>query len=152
MDNSLFISQEKSFEKSNTFLFYSYSIIFSLFDQFRLTVEHGKSEVFYFSKSIRNFESPLLDLILLRGPILQPKNTWKYLGFIFNRKLSFWQHIHFYSNKALLMIKGMKMLGNSTRDLLPFHKWLLYKNMCSSHRSIWSTIVILQECLFIPSF
>jgi len=47
MDNSLFISQEKSFEKLNVNIFCSYSIIFSLFEQFGLTI---KPEIFYFSR------------------------------------------------------------------------------------------------------
>ena len=55
-----FILQEKSFEKSNAFLFCSYNIILSLFDQFGL---YGKSEVFHFSRSTNNF-SPLLWIYL----------------------------------------------------------------------------------------
>jgi len=50
VDDGLFISQEKSYKKSNTNLFYNYSIISSLFKQFYLTVEHNKLEIFYFSK------------------------------------------------------------------------------------------------------
>ncbi|KXN85909.1 hypothetical protein AN958_10633, partial [Leucoagaricus sp. SymC.cos] len=30
------------------------------------------------------------------------------------------------STKALSSVHAMKMLGNSTRGLLPHHKWLLY--------------------------
>ena len=41
-----------------------------------------------------------------------PKNLWKYLGFIFNRKLSFHQHIDYYLNKAISTVKCMKLLGN----------------------------------------
>jgi len=51
------------------------------------------------------------------------------LGFIFDRNLSFHQHISFYSNKALSTIKSMKMLENSTRGLLPYQKQFFYK-MC----------------------
>ena len=47
-------------------------------------VKHVESEVFYFSKSTRNFNPPSLDLSLLKGPILQPKDMWKYFGFIFD--------------------------------------------------------------------
>ena len=52
-------------------------------------LKYGKTEVFHFSRLHSLFDSPLLDLLLLGGPILHPKNTWQYLGFIFNRKLSF---------------------------------------------------------------
>ena len=104
--------------------FCSYNIITSLFDQIELIVEHGKLEIFYFSRLTKYFYLPSLDLTSLCGPILQLKDTWKYLGFIFNKKLFFYQYIHYYSCKALSMIKGMKMLGNSMRGLLPYHKWL----------------------------
>ena len=48
IDNRLLISQEKSFEKFNTFLFYNYNIILSLLEYFGLALEHRKSEVFSF--------------------------------------------------------------------------------------------------------
>ena len=121
VDDSLFISQKKSYKKSNAYLFCSYNIISTPFNWFRLIIEHGKLEVFHFSRSTRNFNLPSLNLSLLEGPILWPKDTWRYLGFIFNRKLSF-QHIHFYSNKALLTIKSMRILGNFTSGLLSYHK------------------------------
>lgn len=70
VDVSLFISQKKSYEKSNAYLFYSYNIISNIFNQFGLTIEHSKSEVFNFSRSIRNFNPPSLDLSLLEDPIL----------------------------------------------------------------------------------
>ena len=63
-----------------------------------------------------------LDLRLLRSPLLKPKNTWRYLGFFFNKKLFFHQYIHYYANKALSTIKGIKMLGNLTRGVSLTHK------------------------------
>ena len=48
VDDSLFVSQKKSYEKSNTNLFCSYNIISSLFNQFSLVIKHDKSEVFLF--------------------------------------------------------------------------------------------------------
>ena len=50
---------------------------------------------------------------MISGPILKPKDTWRYLGFIFDRKLLFHQHINFYANKAVSTVKCMKILGNS---------------------------------------
>jgi len=70
MNDSLFILQEKSSEKSNAFLFCNYNIILSLFDQFRLMVEYEKSKVFHFSRSTKNFNPSPLDLSSLGGPIL----------------------------------------------------------------------------------
>jgi len=71
---------------------------------------------------------PSLDLSPLGGPILYPKESWRYLGFIFDRKLSFWHHINFYSNKAISMVKCMKILENSVRGLNPHQKQLLYRS------------------------
>jgi hypothetical protein len=51
------------------------------------------------------------------------------LGFYFDRKLSFKEHVQYYSMKALTMVQAMGMLGNSNRGLLPMQKHLLYR-MC----------------------
>lgn len=125
----LLFSQKKSYKKSNANLFCSYRIIFSFFEQFRLIIEHNKLEVFYFSKETKNYNPSLFDWGPSGRPLLWPKNNWRYLGLIFDRKLSFCYHIYFYSNKALSTTKSMKILGNSTRRLSISHKQLLY-SMC----------------------
>jgi len=75
VDNSLFILQEKSFEKLNSHLFCSYNVISSLLEQFELVIEHEKTEIFYFSRS-QVFNLSPLDLNIFGGPILCPKDIW----------------------------------------------------------------------------
>jgi len=142
VNDRLFVSQKKSYKKSNASLFCSYSIISSLFNQSRLVIKHNKSEVFHFSRSTKNNNLPPLDLKPLRGPLLKPKDMWRYLGFFFNKKLSFHQNIHYYANKVLSMIKGMKILENSTRGLSTTHKWLLYRIYSSNHFIQISALVL----------
>ena len=127
-NNGFFVTQNKSLLVSKSNLFYSYYIISSLLKKFRLIMEHEKKKMFYFSRLHRVFKPLPLNLILLEGLILQPKNTWHYLRFIFDRKLIFWQYIDFYTNKTISTIKYMKMLGNSLRGFIPNHKRLLYKS------------------------
>lgn len=74
VDDGLLISQEKSYEKSNTNLFCGYNIILFFFTQFGLIVEHNKSEVFYFLRSTKNIYSLSLDLHLLGGLLLYLKD------------------------------------------------------------------------------
>ena len=88
VNDGLFVAQNKSLIVSNLYLFYSYHIISSLLEQFGLILEYGKIEVFHFSRSQRVFDPPSLNLILLGGPILLPKNTWQYLGLIFDNILN----------------------------------------------------------------
>ena len=128
IDDGLFISQNRSFYISNSCLFCSYNVIMKLLEKFDFIVEHSKTKVFYFNRSHGDFNSPPLDLTSIGGPILQPKNTWKYLGFIFDKKLVFHQHIDFYSNKAMFTIKYMKILGNSNWGINPSQKCLLYRS------------------------
>ena len=123
----MIITQSKSFETSNAYLFCSYNIALNLLTKFRLQVKHSKTEVFHFSRVYGAFNPPLLDLSPLGSPILSPKSSWCYLSFIFNRKLSFHSHIDFYVNKAISTIKYMKILGNSTGGLNPYQKCLLYR-------------------------
>jgi len=127
VDNSLFISQDKYFNVSNSNLFCSYNVMSSLLKQFELVIKYRKTEVFHFSRSHRMFNPPLLNLTMLGGSILHPKETWWYLGFIFDRKLNFQQYINFYANKAILTVKCMKILRNSSRELILSQKCLLYR-------------------------
>jgi len=126
VDNGLLISQEKKYEKSLDTLACGYSIISSLLTAVGLVLEHEKSEVFHFSRA-RNDTNPPLDLSHAGSPLLYPKKTWRYLGFYFNKKLSFRHHTQFYANKALSTVKALNLLGNSSRGLLPLQKRLLYR-------------------------
>ena len=127
VDDGLFISQNKSISHSNTNLFCSYNVISSLLTKCGLVVEHGKTNIFYFSRSHRAFNPSPLNSSALEGPILLPKNTWRYLGFIFDQKLTFRSHIDFYANKTISIVKCMKLLGNSSRDINLLQKRRLYR-------------------------
>ena len=127
VDNGLFIVQSKSFFTSNSHLFCSYNILSKLLDSFGLIIKHSKTEIFHFSRAQGIFNPPPLDLSPLRGPILRPKDLWKYLGFIFDWKLSFHKHIDHYANKVISTVKCMKLLGNSLQSISLLQKWLLYR-------------------------
>ena len=126
MDDGLLISQEKSYELSFAFLLSSYNMISKIFLDAGLVMEHSKSEVFHFTRA-HNPPNPSIDLTLVGGPLLQPKPIWRYLGFFFDRKLNFHHHVHHYATKCLSTLNAMKMLGNSSRGLLPSQKRLLYR-------------------------
>jgi len=127
VDNGLIIAQNKSIDISNSHLFCSYNVLSSLLVKFGLIIEHLKTETFHFNRSHETFNPPPFDLSSIGGLILCPKNLWKYLGFIFDRKLTFHQHIDFYSNKAISTVKCMRLLGNSLQGINPTQKRLLYR-------------------------
>ena len=127
VDDGLLISQNKFIDVLNSQLFYSYNILSGLLDKFGFNIEYSKTELFHFNRSHRIFNPPPLDLLPLGGPVLCPKNSWRYLGFIFDQKLTFHQYINFYLNKAISTVKYMKLLGNSTRGINPLQKQLLYR-------------------------
>jgi len=112
---------------SNAHLFCSYNVLSKLLDNFGLIIEHAKTETFHFNRSHGIFNPPPLDLLPIGGPTLHPKDTWKYLDFIFDRKLTFYQHINHYSNKVILMVKYMKLLGNLSQEINPIQKRQLYR-------------------------
>jgi len=89
VNNGLLVAQNKLLTVSNSFLFCSYHITSSFVKKFELIIEHRKMEVFHFSRLHGVFEPSPLDFSPLGSPILQPRNTWYYLGFIFDMKLSF---------------------------------------------------------------
>ena len=113
IDDGLFIVQNKSFSISNSHLFCSYNILSNLLNSFGLIIKHSKTEIFHFNRSHSPFNPPPLDLSPIGDPILHSKDSWRYLGFIFDQKLSFHKHIDHYANKAISTVKCMKLLGNS---------------------------------------
>ena len=127
VDNGLIIAQNKSILISNSQLFCSYNVLSNLLTDFSLVIEHGKTEIFHFNRLHGEYNPPPLNLTLLGGLILRSKNFWKYLGFFFDWKLTFCQHLDFYSNKALSMVKCMKLLGNSSQGIFPLQKQQLYR-------------------------
>ena len=62
VDDRLFIPQNISLAVSNSQLFYSYHIMSSLPKQSGLIIEHGKIEVFHFTRSYSHFDPPSLNL------------------------------------------------------------------------------------------
>ena len=112
VDDGLIITQNKSLDISNSYLFCSYNVLSKLLDSFGLVIEHAKTEIFHFNRLHEVFNPNPLDLSPIGGPILRPKDTWKYLSFIFDQKLTFHQHIDHYSNKVISMVKCIKLLGN----------------------------------------
>ena len=119
IDDGLFIVQNKFLNIFNSNLFCSYNILSKLLSSFGLIIKHSKTEIFHFNRSHSPFNPPPLDLSLLGGPILKPKESWRYLSFIFDWKLSFHKHIDYYANKALSTVKCMKLLDNSSRGINP---------------------------------
>ena len=105
VDDGLFVSQSKSILHSNTNLFCSYNITSFILLKYSLIIEHGKTDIFHFSRLHGTFNPSPLDLTLISGPSLLLKETWKYLDFIFNCKLTFRNYIDFYFNKVILTIK-----------------------------------------------
>ncbi|PPQ93397.1 hypothetical protein CVT25_004113, partial [Psilocybe cyanescens] len=93
--------------------------------RFGLALEHDKSEVFHFNRS-HSKDNPPVDLgytPYTSATPLKPKLYWQYLGFYFDRKLTFTEHVRYYSTKALSTVKAMKMLGSSTQVTYGFCLW-----------------------------
>jgi len=84
VDDGLIITQNRTLLSSNSQLFCSYNVLLNLLSDFGLVIEYGKTEVFHFNRSHGAFNPPPLNLSSLGGPILHPKDSWKYLGFFFD--------------------------------------------------------------------
>ena len=125
VDDGLIVAQNKFFVISNSHLYCSYNVLSKLLDSFGLIIKHSKTEIMHFSQPQGLFNPPPLNLSPLGGPILWPKDSWKYLGF--NCKLLFHKHIDFYTNKAMSTVKCMKLLGNLSWGISPIQKCLLYR-------------------------
>jgi len=138
VENGLFVSQNKSTSLLNTNLFCSYNVISSLLCKFSLIIEYGKTDIFHFSKAHGPFNPPALDLSSLGSPFFLYKETCKYLGFIFDYKLTFRNHIDFYSNKAISTIKFDKRHQ-------PNSEKMTLQMLCPPYSALWIPFVVLQQ-------
>jgi len=86
-----------------------------------LVIEHSKTKLFYFIKA-QHPPNPSIDLTSIGGPVISPKPIWQYLGFFFDCRLNFNYYTYFYATKCLSILSAIKILGNSSRDLLPIQK------------------------------
>jgi len=128
VDDGTVAAQSKSLDENIETLKEAYTLLLSLFVALGLVLEHSKTEYFIFDRSHSDYSPPLdLGYAPYTGDNpLKPNLYWRYLGFYFDRKLLFHEHVRFYSTKALSLVKAMKMLGSSTRGLPPREKHLLY--------------------------
>lgn len=104
-----------------------------LFAKVGIIIEDDKSELFHFSKT----RSPVADLPPVdlgfppftgTTPLRQKGRFFRYLGFYFDMKLTFHQHVQMYANKALGKVTSLPMLGDSSRGLDAKNRRLLYRS------------------------
>ncbi|KAJ2923683.1 hypothetical protein H1R20_g13407, partial [Candolleomyces eurysporus] len=129
VDDGDIIVQSSEIDTNCVMLRHAYGIVFDLFTKSGLALEHNKTELFHFTRARTGFNRSLdLGYEPYTGDNpLKPKTYWRYLGFYFDRKLTFQEHVRYYSTKALTTVMAMRMLGNSTRGLSPRNKRILYR-------------------------
>ncbi|CAA7267578.1 unnamed protein product [Cyclocybe aegerita] len=130
VDDGTILAQSKQLDDNNVGLRKAYKIIYLLFVAFALVLEHNKTELFHFSRR-RDAYNPSLDLGYAphtSATPLKPKTYWRYLGFYFDRGLTFQEHVCYYATKAFTTVQAMRMRGNSTRGLSPKQRRLLYRS------------------------
>ena len=99
----------------------AYSVVFEPIQSLGLVLEHGKSEVFHFSRVSGDTNPPVdLSYAPFSGDLPLCSNTyWRYLDFFFDWLLSFQKHSKQYSTKALTTVKAIVSLENSVHGLSP---------------------------------
>jgi len=129
VDDGTAVTQSKSLDDNNAVLKQAYAILFILFAVLGLVLEHDKTELFHFDRCHSDHNLPLdLGYAPYTGNrLLTPKTYWGYLGFYFDRKLLFTEHVRYYATKSFSTVQAMGMLGNSTQGLPPLEKRLLYR-------------------------
>jgi hypothetical protein len=124
VDDGIIIVQSDTWDKNIVKLKSAYKIVFDLTQSMGLVLEHSGSEGFHFSWK-HSDSNPDIDLgyaPYTGATPLHPGTTWRYLGFFFDRALTFREHVKHYTNKALTTVRAMLTLGNSVRGLRPKHK------------------------------
>ncbi|CAA7269302.1 unnamed protein product [Cyclocybe aegerita] len=130
VDDGTILAQSKHLDDNNVGLRKAYKIINLLFVAFTLVLEHNKDKLFHFLPQ-RDTYNPSLDLGYTPhtgATPLKPKTYWRYLGFYFDCRLTFHEHVHYYATKAFTTVQAMRMLGNcgleALAGLIPIHLML----------------------------
>lgn len=122
------------------FLRTNYNVLIKLLNKFGFIIKYLKTEIFYFNRSYKFFNSFSLDFSTIEGSTLCFKNSWKYLRFIFDKKLTFYQHINYYSNKAILIIKCININIIYSITLYSYQLWFYNKAFLLYHMKILGKI------------
>ena len=99
-----------------------------------LNAEPDKTEVIFFKKQREREESPHhihLPLPSLNADYkVQATNTLRYLGFFFDTRLDWTQHVEIMCNRARGTLKSLQLLGNSVQGLDQARWRLAYNAIC----------------------
>jgi len=108
VDDGTAVTQSKSLDDNNAVLKQAYAILFVLFAALGLVLKHDKTELFHFDRSHSNHNPPLdLEYAPYTGDrLLTPKTYWRYLGFYFDRKLLFTEHVRYYATKSFSTVQA----------------------------------------------
>ncbi|CAA7270631.1 unnamed protein product [Cyclocybe aegerita] len=112
VDDGTILAQSKHLNDNNVGLCKAYKIIYLLFIAFALILEHDKTELFHFLHC-HNAYNPALDLGYAPhtgATPLKAKTYWRYLGFYFDRRLMFHEHVCYYATKAFTTVQAMLVL------------------------------------------
>ncbi|KAJ3502935.1 hypothetical protein NMY22_g18421 [Coprinellus aureogranulatus] len=105
VDDGTIAAQTDSIEMNCRMLYHAYAFVHALFTAAGLVLEHDKSEAFYFTRARSGADRPInLGFAPHTGATpLRPKKFWRYLGFYFDQRLTFAEHIRYYSTNISKM-------------------------------------------------
>jgi hypothetical protein len=129
VDDGTVVVQAREIATNCIVLYHAYATLVVLCTAAGLAMEHSKTELFHFTRAHKGWDQSLdLGFAPFTGNTpLKPKKFWRYLGFFFDRRLTFQEHFRFYTTKSLTTVMAMRMLGNSARGLTPKNKRILYR-------------------------
>jgi ribonuclease HI len=93
-----------------------------------LGFEAEKSDLMHFSRRKRDNSPPItITDSFGKTETIVARESLRWLGVFFDRKLSFKQHVHIMANRSACKVAGLRMLGNTVRGLSQGHLRHLYK-------------------------
>ena len=76
-----------------------------------------KSELMHYYKSRKKLDNPYVNVVLPNGTCIKPSDVQRWLGFWFDRKLSWKHHIQTRTASAMRVFMALSQLGNTERGL-----------------------------------
>ncbi|KAG9225338.1 hypothetical protein CCMSSC00406_0006275 [Pleurotus cornucopiae] len=130
VDDGLIAAFSRSLDQNVTTLQDAFALIKPRLGAIGLATDDDKFDLMHFTRA-RKPDLPPVRIPSQGGPGITvfPKSTMRWLGFFFDRKLTFKEHVKIMCNRALSKLQALRILGNSVRGMNHANRRLVYKTV-----------------------
>ena len=117
IDDTCLLVEVDSPEENATELEEAVATCFEWGKENAIAFDDPKSELMHYYKARKKVENPYVNVVLPNGTCIEPSDVQRWLGFWFDRKLSWKHHIQTGTASAMRVFMALSRVGNTERGL-----------------------------------